>query len=60
MTFKKQAIVLCIVALCVIASPVMAHDGYVHASDAEVVVSGIGIILITLSVASLIIGKKQE
>lgn len=57
---SKLLIMLIVIALLVIVPSVMAHDGNVHVTDEEMVVSGIGIILITLSVASLFIGRKDE
>jgi hypothetical protein len=57
---SKVIIILVIMLLFTSVFPAMAHDGEIHASDIEVVVSGIGIILIGLSVASLFIKQKDD
>ena len=42
------------------AFPAMAHEDEFHPSDVEMVVSGVGAILLTLAVASIFIKRKEE
>lgn len=57
---SKLIITLMTLVLSASAFPVMAHDGNFHASDVETIVSGVGIIIITIAVASLFIKKHDN
>lgn len=56
----KLLITLILLLLFPPAIPVMAHDGNFHASDVETIVSGVGIIIVTIAIASLFIKKRDD
>lgn len=51
---------LFLIILFIITQPVLAHDGSEHVSDVEMLVAGVGIILLALSLLSLYFRKPTQ